>query len=218
MINKYRRTVNKEEEQSNFWPTFTDLLATVLMVVIMFLISSESMVGGVEQGIANSINESVKQTLKENGIPVEIDENSGDVTFGENALFDTDSYELKPEAKEMLKIFIPKYVETIYKDYGQYVSKIVVEGHTDDVGTYIYNLDLSQRRAFSVVNYIVSDEIGEYKYKDKLTEDIIAIGRSEAETIKDNEGAVDRGKSRRVEIKYEVNVDDEKVADSRTPN
>lgn len=212
MINKYRRTVNKEEEQSNFWPTFTDLLATVLMVVIMFLISSESMVGGVEQGIANSINESVKQTLKENGIPVEIDENSGDVTFGENALFDTDSYELKPEAKEMLKIFIPKYVETIYKDYGEYVSKIVVEGHTDDVGTYIYNLDLSQKRAFSVVSYIVSDEIGEYKYKDKLTEDIIAIGRSEAETITDSTGNIDRGKSRRVEIKYEVNIDDEKVA------
>ena len=68
MISKYRRTINKEEELSNFWPTFTDLLATVLMVVIMFLISSESMVGGVEQGIANSINESVKQTLKENGI------------------------------------------------------------------------------------------------------------------------------------------------------
>lgn len=214
MINKYRRTVNKEEEQSNFWPTFTDLLATVLMVVIMFLISSESMVGGVEQGIANSINESVKQTLKENGIPVEIDENSGDVTFGENALFDTDSYELKPEAKAMLKIFIPKYVETIYKDYGEYVSKIVVEGHTDDVGTYIYNLDLSQKRAFSVVNYIVSDEIGEYKYKDKITEDIIAIGRSEAETIADDDGNIDRGKSRRVEIKYEVNIDDEKVADA----
>ena len=212
MISKYRRTINKEEELSNFWPTFTDLLATVLMVVIMFLISSESMVGGVEQGIANSINESVKQTLKENGIPVEIDEANGDVTFGEAAFFDTNSYELKEEAKEMLKIFIPKYAETIYKDYGEHVSKIVVEGHTDDVGTYIYNLDLSQKRAFSVVNYIVSEELGEYKYKDKLTEDIIAIGRSEAETIKDKEGNIERDKSRRVEIKYEVNINNEKDA------
>ena len=206
MINKYKRTVNKEEEHSNFWPTFTDLLATVLMVVIMFLISSESMVGGVEQGIANSINESVKTTLKENGIPVEIDKESGEVTFGETALFDTDSYELKPEAKEILKIFVPKYVETIYKDYGDYISRIVVEGHTDDVGTYIYNLDLSQRRAFSVVNYIVGEEIGDYKYKDKLTNDIIAIGRSKAEPIESKDGSIDRNKSRRVEIKYEVNV------------
>lgn len=207
MINKYRRTVNKEEEQSNFWPTFTDLLATILMVVIMVLISSESMVGGVEQGIASNVNNSVKQTLKENGIPIEIDKESGEVTFGETALFDTDSDQLKPEAKEILNIFVPKYAETIYKDYGDYISKIIVEGHTDDVGTYIYNLDLSQRRAFSVVNYIVGEEIGEYKYKDKLTEDIIAVGRSKAEPIKNNDNSINRDKSRRVEIKYEVNVD-----------
>lgn len=206
MINKYRRTVNKEEEHSNFWPTFTDLLATILMVVIMLLISSESMVGGVEQGIASNVNNSVKQTLKENGIPIEIDKESGEVTFGETALFDTDSDQLKPEAKEILKVFVPKYAETIYKDYGDYISKIIVEGHTDDVGTYIYNLDLSQRRAFSVVNFIVGEEIGDYKYKDKLTGDIIAVGRSKDEPIKNNDDSVNRDKSRRVEIKYEVNV------------
>lgn len=206
MINKYRRTVNKEEEHSNFWPTFTDLLATILMVVIMLLISSESMVGGVEQGIASNVNNSVKQTLKENGIPIEIDKESGEVTFGETALFDTDSDQLKPEAKEILKVFVPKYAETIYKDYGDYISKIIVEGHTDDVGSYIYNLDLSQRRAFSVVNFIVGEEIGDYKYKDKLTGDIIAVGRSKAEPIKNNDDSVNRDKSRRVEIKYEVNV------------
>lgn len=206
MINKYRRTVNKEEEHSNFWPTFTDLLATILMVVIMLLISSESMVGGVEQGIASNVNNSVKQTLKENGIPIEIDKESGEVTFGETALFDTDSDQLKPEAKEILKVFVPKYAETIYKDYGDYISKIIVEGHTDDVGSYIYNLDLSQRRAFSVVNFIVGEEIGNYKYKDKLTGDIIAVGRSKAEPIKNNDDSINRDKSRRVEIKYEVNV------------
>ncbi|CEK33773.1 membrane protein [[Clostridium] sordellii] len=96
MINKYRRTVNKEEEHSNFWPTFTDLLATVLMVVIMFLISSESMVGGVEQDIAKNVNNSVKKTLNENGVPIEVDKETGNITFGETTLFDTDSYELKP--------------------------------------------------------------------------------------------------------------------------
>ena len=176
------------------------------MVVIMLLISSESMVGGVEQGIASNVNNSVKQTLKENGIPIEIDKESGEVTFGETALFDTDSDQLKPEAKEILKVFVPKYAETIYKDYGDYISKIIVEGHTDDVGTYIYNLDLSQRRAFSVVNFIVGEEIGDYKYKDKLTGDIIAVGRSKAEPIKNNDDSINRDKSRRVEIKYEVNV------------
>jgi len=114
---------------------------------------------------------------------------------------------LKPEAKDMLKIFIPKYVETIYKDYGENISKIVVKGHTDDVGSYLYNLDLSQRRAFSVVEFIVGNEIGDYKYKDKVLKDIEAIGRSEAELITNSDGRVNRDASRRVEMKYEVSLD-----------
>lgn len=147
MNNKYRRTVNREFEKSSFWPTFTDLLSTVLIVVILILFSSESISGSVEQDLAKNVNTSVEETFKKSGIPVKVDKSNGQVTFGERTMFDIDSDVLKPEAKEMLKMFVPKYMETIYKDYGDYISKIVIEGHTDDVGSYIYNLDLSQRRA-----------------------------------------------------------------------
>lgn len=207
MINKYRRTINKESEQSGFWPTFTDLISTVLMVVILILFSSESIAGSVEKDLAKNVNISVKETLDKSKIPVEVDKNTGEITFGEKTMFDVDSSELKPEAKEILKTFIPKYVETIYKDYGKNISKIVIEGHTDDVGTYLYNLDLSQRRAYSVAQYMVGDEIGDYKYKDKLRKDIIAVGRSQAELIKESNGEVNRDASRRVEIKYEIKID-----------
>ncbi|MEF9990625.1 MAG: OmpA family protein [Romboutsia sp.] len=206
MINKYRRTVNKDFEKSSFWPTFTDLLSTVLMVVILMLFSSESISGSVKQDLSKNVNNSVKETLKNNGISAYVDEVTGQVTFGEKTMFDVDSSELKPEAKEMLKLFIPKYVESIYKDYGDYVSKIIIEGHTDDVGTYIYNLELSQRRAYSVVEFMIGDEIGSYSYKDKLIKDIVAIGRSKAELILKSDGSVDRDASRRVEIKYELDI------------
>lgn len=207
MIDKYRRTVNKEFEQSSFWPTFTDLISTVLMVVILILFSSESIYGSIEQDLVSNVNLSVEETLKKNKIPVNVDEVSGSVTFGDSTLFDVDSYELKEEAKEMLKVFIPKYIEAIYGDYSQYINKIVIEGHTDDVGSYMYNLDLSQKRAYSVVEYIVGDEIGNYEYKDKLTKDIVAVGRSKAELILNKDNSVNRDASRRVEIKYEVNID-----------
>lgn len=206
MINKYRRTVNKEFEKSSFWPTFTDMISTVLMVVMLMLFSSESITGSVEKDLAKNIDISVNQTLKESGLPFIIDPSTGQVTFGEKTMFDVDSSILKPEAKEMLKILIPKYVESIYKDYGDSISKIVIKGHTDDVGSYLYNLDLSQRRAFSVAEFIVGNEIGDYKYKDKVLKNIEAIGRSEAELIKSSDGSINRDSSRRVEMKYEINV------------
>ena len=206
MINRYRRTINKGFEKSSFWPTFTDMISTILMVVMLMLFSSESIAGSVEKNLAQNVNKSVKETLKENGIPVEVDMNTGQVTFGEKTMFDIDDYELKQEAKDMLKIFIPKYIETIYKDYEDNISKIVIKGHTDDIGSYLYNLDLSQKRALSVAKFIVGDEIGDYKYKDKVTKDIEAIGRSEAELIKNDDGSVNKDASRRVEIKYEIKI------------
>ena len=206
MINRYRRTINKGFEKSSFWPTFTDMISTILMVVMLMLFSSESIAGSVEKNLAQNVNKSVEETLKENGIPVEVDMNTGQVTFGEKTMFDIDDYELKQEAKDMLKIFIPKYIETIYKDYEDNISKIVIKGHTDDIGSYLYNLDLSQKRALSVAKFIVGDEIGDYKYKDKVTKDIEAIGRSEAELIKNDDGSVNKDASRRVEIKYEIKV------------
>ena len=206
MINKYRRTINREFEKTSFWPTFTDLLCTVLMVVILILFSSESLVSSVEQDLSKNIYNSVTDVFKDSDIPIEVDQTTGKIVFGENSLFDVDSDELKPEAKDILKVFIPKYVETIYENYEQHISRIVITGHTDDVGDYLYNLDLSQRRALSVAKYIVGEEIGDYKYKEDVKQYIEAIGRSEAELIKNNDGSVDRDSSRRVEINYEINL------------
>jgi outer membrane protein OmpA-like peptidoglycan-associated protein len=206
MISKYRKILNGENSKDNFWPTFTDMMTTILMLVILILFSTEAIAGSLEQDIAKNVDETLKETLKDVGIPIFIDNKTGSITFGDSALFDTDSDELKEEAKDMLKLFIPKYIAAIYKEYSQNVSKIIVEGYTDDVGSYIYNLDLSQRRAYSVVKYIIGDEIGEYEYKDMLIEDLVAIGRSKSELILNDDNSVNRDLSRRVEIKYEIDV------------
>lgn len=207
MINKYRRTVNNDFEKMSFWPTFTDLICTILMVVVLMLYSTHSLTSSVEQDLANNIQESVNQTIKESNLPVSVDPTTGQITFGENTLFDTGSADLKSEAKQLLKSFIPKYIETIYKDYEAHISKIIITGHTDDVGEYLYNLDLSQKRALSVAKFIVGEEIGNYKYKEDVKQDIEAIGKSEAELIKNEDGSINRDASRRVQINYEIKID-----------
>jgi len=72
------------------------------------------------------------------------------------------------------------------------LSKIVVEGHTDSQGGVPYNQDLSQRRAQSVRDYLVSRGIA----GDRVTSQGFGSSRSIAE----NTSAEGRANNRRVEI------------------
>jgi len=71
-------------------------------------------------------------------------------------------------------------------------SKIVVEGHTDSQGGAPYNQDLSQRRAQSVRDYLLTRGIA----SDRLT----AQGFGLTRPIADNATAEGRANNRRVEI------------------
>ncbi len=71
-------------------------------------------------------------------------------------------------------------------------SKLVVEGHTDSQGAAAFNQDLSQRRAQTVRDYLVSRGIAEDR--------ISAQGFGPSRSIADNKSAEGRANNRRVEI------------------
>ncbi|UCD85003.1 MAG: OmpA family protein [Deltaproteobacteria bacterium] len=70
--------------------------------------------------------------------------------------------------------------------------KILIEGHTDSVGSDSYNLKLSQARADSVMNYLLSAGISPDRLK--------ALGYGETNPIADNATQMGRAKNRRVEF------------------
>jgi outer membrane protein OmpA-like peptidoglycan-associated protein len=72
------------------------------------------------------------------------------------------------------------------------LSKIVVEGHTDSQGAAPYNLELSQRRAQSVRDYLVTRGIA--------SDRIAAQGFGLTRSIADNSSPEGRANNRRVEI------------------
>jgi outer membrane protein OmpA-like peptidoglycan-associated protein len=72
-------------------------------------------------------------------------------------------------------------------------GKFRVEGHTDDRGENLANLDLSQRRAQAVVTYLVG--------KGVPAERLQAVGFGETKPIADNKTKAGRAKNRRVEFK-----------------
>jgi outer membrane protein OmpA-like peptidoglycan-associated protein len=88
-------------------------------------------------------------------------------------------------------------LEFAIKKSGAKVSKIVVEGHTDSIGSEEYNLALSLRRA-----QILNDELRK-RFKDIL---IINIGRGEKFPIDTNDTPEGRKNNRRINVFLEFSL------------
>ncbi len=71
-------------------------------------------------------------------------------------------------------------------------KRIVIEGHTDSVGSDTTNLNLSQARADAVRVHLISRGV--------KSDHVTAIGRGESVPIADNKSAEGRANNRRVEI------------------
>jgi outer membrane protein OmpA-like peptidoglycan-associated protein len=100
--------------------------------------------------------------------------------------FDTKKTDLMPESDPTLQ-------ETARLLKTHPALKLLVVGHTDNVGTYSFNLDLSQRRAQAVVNTLVA-KYGVEKNR------LIPVGVSSAAPVAPNKTEEERAKNRRVEL------------------
>ncbi len=140
------------------------------------------------------------------GKSINIDKKSGSLRLSSNILFDKGSAILKEGAKAELKSNFIKYVDALIsnKNIFSHLDKIIIEGHTDSDGGYLYNLGLSQKRAYAVMNYLLSlDYIKKHNIKTKL----VASGRSYLDPIK-IDGVEDKDASRRIEIKFRLKNED----------
>jgi outer membrane protein OmpA-like peptidoglycan-associated protein len=107
------------------------------------------------------------------------------ITLPGNVLFATNKAELLPAAQAKLA-----QVADALKNQDDHA--MVVEGHTDSQGTETSNLDLGQRRAQSVRDYLVSRGVS----ADKIS----ASGVGQGRPIADNKTVEGRAQNRRVEI------------------
>jgi outer membrane protein OmpA-like peptidoglycan-associated protein len=69
---------------------------------------------------------------------------------------------------------------------------VIIEGHTDNVGTDSYNMNLSQNRAESVASYLVSKSVSSAR--------ISSSGKGEGSPVASNETDTGRQQNRRVEV------------------
>lgn len=102
-----------------------------------------------------------------------------------DVLFAFDAAKLTPAAEATLDTVVEKL-------RGADVLAIRVDGHTDSVGSDAYNQGLSERRAASVVDYLISQGVP----AEKLT----SQGFGESKPLGDNGTDEGRAQNRRVEI------------------
>ena len=102
-----------------------------------------------------------------------------------DVLFDFDKYTLKPGAREKLA-----KVSGILLAYPG--LKIQLEGHTDSIGADDYNMKLSQERADSVQEYLLSQGVS--------AGGLSAVGLGKANPVATNDTDAGRQQNRRVEM------------------
>jgi outer membrane protein OmpA-like peptidoglycan-associated protein len=102
-----------------------------------------------------------------------------------DVLFDFNKYTLKPEARERLAKI--SGIVLAYPDL-----KLQIEGHTDSIGSDEYNQTLSEKRADSVVGYLVSSGV--------TPDHVTGTGMGKADPVADNKTAAGRQLNRRVDM------------------
>ncbi len=120
------------------------------------------------------------------------------ITFDSGLMFDVNKSDLSEVSQQNLL----ELSETL-KKYEE--TNILVEGHTDNTGADDYNLKLSERRAYSVEDFLTANGIA------KKRMEIAAYG--EMQPIATNETTEGRQQNRRVEVAIYANKKMQKMAE-----
>lgn len=164
----------------NFWPSFTDLmLSFVLIVLIILFVVSKMLAAGSENLDAAKKSQEQIQTQIQDGIngryqvvilkdtdsldlSKAMTEQKADVyiidkldrqtiTFSDKVLFDTNEADIKPTGYEILNVVGPIIASNLNT---KSISEIQIQGHADINYEDDYNLNLAAQRAMAVYKFL----------------------------------------------------------------
>jgi len=207
----------KPEGESPFWISFSDLMSALM---VLFLVVMAVTLVSVTQSIDAATRASIERSAAINKVMsmiakdpqssgVGVDMQNYRIDLGKEVRFDSGSFTISPQAAEFLRGYIPVLLRAKATPEGQrWMRSVVVEGFTDEDGTYLYNLQLSLDRSRSVVCSLF-DASGTARAlsPDELrkVQELFLVGGYSFNSIKKDKAA-----SRRVEFKVDFRGVDEK--------
>jgi outer membrane protein OmpA-like peptidoglycan-associated protein len=218
-----RRRRPLEEEDASFWVSFSDvatalLMAFLLVIVILMLSQKQKEAETKKQlealvGVRESLIAELKQEFKNEFQQVRVDEKTGALELPSSILFEYNKSELTPNGHNYLTGFFRKYVGVLLSPkFAKSISQIDIEGHADPDGEYLFNMILTQERAFSVCKFLFDPSQSQLTTI-QLTQlrPIVSVnGRSNVDPLyKDQKGPlqIDAVRSRRVTFKFRLKDD-----------
>jgi outer membrane protein OmpA-like peptidoglycan-associated protein len=151
----------KDEAEKPFWISFADLMSA-LMVLFLLVMSVALM------AVTKTVSEADRAKLAREhdidallqrinqaaarypGVAVDVDRHV--IDFGDRARFDTASHKLNPNQARLLRAFVPEILKIADDELGRtWLKRVVVEGFSDQRGTYLFNLNLSLQRSQRVL-------------------------------------------------------------------
>jgi len=215
-----------EQNNQSHWIPLSDLMTGLMMI---FMLIATAFMLRVEQtttlvvkeyqetknDLRLALQKEFAQNLKEWNA-----EMLGDMTIrfkDPNVLFDTGSSTVKPAFQDILKNFMPRYIKLVTSPkYKSSIKEIRIEGHTskkwasntDELTAYIKNMQLSQERTFSTLEYILSLKSLQTD-QTWIRQHLTATGFSSSQPIMRVNGTIDDDASQRVEFKIVTNSDEE---------
>lgn len=228
---KKRHIEYEGREENAFSPSTGDLMAGLLFIFILLLMGALLQV----QKNAEQDEEIVKKYDKtKTQLYIDLQKEFKDdlatwratidsslcIRFQEpSMLFDEGKQELKPRFKEILNDFFPRYIAVLKRpEYRDNIVEIRIEGHTNSNGGYYSNMELSQDRTRSVLQYCFSlMPPNDIIWMKKL---VTANGLSSSHLIYKKNGEEDKFLSRRVEFRVRTNAEKqlEDIANKRLIN
>jgi outer membrane protein OmpA-like peptidoglycan-associated protein len=146
-------------------------------------------VGGLAGGAIGNYQDRQERALRESmaGTGVDVVRQGDNITLNmpSNITFGFDKSDLQPAFYPVLDD-----VAMTLREYNQTI--VEVAGHTDSVGSDSYNQQLSERRAGTVGNYLMS--------KGLMRDRFILVGAGESRPVASNDSEAGRAQNRRVEI------------------
>jgi outer membrane protein OmpA-like peptidoglycan-associated protein len=208
----------KPEGESPFWISFSDLMSALM---VLFLVVMAVTLISVTKDVSTAETRKIQRekdikelmsTIREvsRDFPeVKVNESTFRIDLGDIVRFDSGRSDIQESGARFLRKYVPLLLKAQASDLGQqWIRRIVVEGFTDQDGTYLYNLGLSLERSRRVVCVLYatprSAEVSLSDFQKRQIRDLFLVGGYSFNSMKASKEA-----SRRVELKVDFWAIDE---------